>query len=81
MPMSLTAFLEAGLSTHLYPSCRLPLQVSSSSARPCVFTSPGMQPHSSGTGMGLSDSEGQPHLPTTETNIGLQESIMSREHI
>lgn len=37
-----------------------------------------MQSHSSGTWMGPSDSESQPHLPTTETNTGLQESIMSR---
>lgn len=78
--MFLSAFLEAGLSTHLHPSYLLPLQGSSSSARPCAFISPGMQFHPSGTQMGLSGSEGQPYSPTTETNTGLQESIMSKEH-
>lgn len=77
---NVSAFLEAGLSTHLHPSCLLPLQASSSSAKPCAFTSAGMQSHSSGIKMGPSDSEGQPYLPTTETNTGLQESITSGEH-
>lgn len=78
--MFLSAFLEASLSTHSHPSYLLPLQGSSSSARPCAFLSPGMQSHPSGTQMGLSGSEGQPYLPTTETNTGLQQSTMSREH-
>lgn len=48
------ALLEAGLNTHLHPSCLLPLQVSSSSARPCAFTSPGTQSRSSGAQAGNS---------------------------